>query len=192
MYSQVSINNSAGVAVFAAIFNVNPPVGFRGYGGKMMLCWDVYTTSFRRLRTTCYGRFVPDVIKEDCYTTTARGIRYWISGIALLHRDHPEDFDIKTGIYKSFSRAVHSLVNEFSLQFFFGKAEAKANRKNIWDEFEKVFKRDFFVTLEHPYGAWFPHWHDDQTVIYNDAVALMLNQESHSFWDDTYTVSTSV
>lgn len=179
-------NHISATTVFACRFDVPFVDGFSNpsFCGKFSLCWDIYGTQYDRVRTVCYGLYRP---------VSLDGESVCISGIAMLNRKHPEEFDVVSGIKKSFGRLVYSVTTPLTSKS--SNKSYKSYRKNIWKHFLYVFEKYFSVTDAHPFGVWRVSWNDD-FLLDNDRIHFLFSDpnlffarsvnENEGEWNDTF------
>ena len=128
------------------VFVARVPVPYpsiSGYMGTLELCWDIYVTGFRKVRTVCYGFYT--------YPTHEGEETKSVSSFALLHDDHPEELDVMIGIRRTFADIANTMLRGTPYQVFTGDRRFK---KPLWEKFEKVLYRNFFQNDGNNDGYW--------------------------------------
>lgn len=118
----------------AVVFACKIPVSTSG-NISMYVQWEIYPNNFGKVKTVCYAKLTRDgkSFKEE--------MQY--SGFALLHPEHPEEFDVQIGIKKSFARLVRSMVDSQKLKRYIFIEDEKLVRKQIWARFNEIFENSF-------------------------------------------------
>lgn len=103
---------------------------------SMFVKWEVYSNCFGRVKTLCFAKItMPDKSMKT------------MSTFACLHPDHPEEFDLKVGILKTFARLLSDMQDSKQIKSSIW-CPGREWRKRMWRMFMRHFDSDW------SYGAF--------------------------------------